>query len=61
MKKWVVNTSEHRIENGERIVTHGSHIVEADSAGEARGSFKKFPYEKIESVILLAEAKKKKK
>jgi hypothetical protein len=58
--KYVVNTSERRVENGEVIMTHGSHVVEAGSELEARLSFRKFPGERIESVFKQEEIKKKK-
>jgi hypothetical protein len=58
--KFYVNTSERRVENGEVIITTGSHLVEASSELEARILFKKFPNERIESVIKEEEVVKKK-
>jgi hypothetical protein len=58
--KYVVNTTERRVENGEVIITSGSHVVEAGSEMEARLSFRKFPGERIDSVLKEEEVKKKK-
>jgi hypothetical protein len=58
--KWVINTSERRREDGEVVITQGSHVIEAASEYEARLSFRAFPGERIESVHKEAEIKKKK-
>lgn len=49
--KFIVNTVERRVENGEAVNIHGCHPVEASSEAEARVLFRPFPGEKIESVV----------
>ena len=58
--KFVINTSERRKEDGEIVITHGSHVVEAVTEHEARLSFRPFPGERIESVFKQEEIVKKK-
>jgi hypothetical protein len=60
MPKWLINTSERRVENGEVIITQGTHTVVAENASLARLAFKPFPNEKIESIVKEEEPKKKK-
>lgn len=49
--KFIVNTVERRVENGEVVNIHGCHPIEASSESEARVMFRPFPGEKIESVV----------
>jgi len=58
--KWVINTSERRKEEGQIVITHGSHVVDAVTEHEARLSFRPFPGERIESVFKQEEIVKKK-
>jgi hypothetical protein len=59
--KYIVNTVERRVENGEAVNIHGCHPIEASSETEARVLFRPFPGERIESVVKQEEIVVKKK
>lgn len=62
MKKWIVDVKEHQVVDGERVVTHSCHTVEATTAFEARIMFatRAFPNEQIVGVREAEEVKQKK-